>query len=174
MSVRVVNRGDSKYRKPRTCKQTGNRAPRFPWPAAVRVAIHCMAHHLDYTDSQMCVEGEFPKEAELYSIFQKTLPWFEEYYNASQIKSSIAKGYPLEKLNPFGPSKPWGRLYYEFSEPGKTGGKKRRYGISKEHPDNPAAKRRAVREVCSDEIMRRLKFGETISKEEIDEWSKAK
>jgi len=119
---------------------------------------------------------DFPDPLVFFNLFIKTVPWFGEWYDQLYIQKAIAKGYPEEKWGLFsngkGAAKVHNRLRYLCDEPGDTKtGKKRKYGISVEHPDNPAGNRRYVDARCSVEILRRLKMGETISQEEIEEWS---
>jgi hypothetical protein len=175
MSLKVVNSSNRKCRTPGTCNQTGNTAPRFPWPAAIRILIKCLAHFLGYTDDGMWRLRIFPNPEILYIWFIKMVPWFPEYYDKCQIDAAKAKGYPIEKLGLFrdgkGKDKVYNRLLYEFTEPGsRKRNKKRSYGISVENPDNPKGNRRSVECYCSSIIMRRLKTQKTINKAEVERW----
>lgn len=174
MSLNVVQRGNRRAALPGTCNQTGNKAPRFKWPPAIRVLIHRIAHHLDYTDDQMARLRDFPNSETLYTLFVKTVPWFPDIYDESQLEAAARKGYdgPLGLFSEGkGPVKVYNRLLYLFTEPKDAKGP-RRYGIGVEHPDNPQANRRGTDMLCSQEIMRRLKLGLTVSQEEVREWSR--
>lgn len=174
MSIKVSQVGNRRYAKPGTCNQTGNKAPRFDWPDAVRVIIHRIAHHLGYTDDQMFRLQQRPPSKDTYAIFVKTLPWFPEFYDDAQKVAAEAIGYPVEKLGLFsngkGPTKVDNRLLYLFAKP-KSGKQPRQYGIGPEHPDHPHGNRRKTDLRCSVEVMRRLKMGLTISLEEVQRWS---
>lgn len=177
--MKAVRDGDGDNGRAGTCNQTGNSAPKFNWPHAVRVLIACIAYHQGYTDDQMARKGKnrFPRSKDTFAIFQKTLPWFESWYNAVLKSKSISKGYPLEKLKPFAANDVHGRLHYLFAEPGSTKASReqeRKYGISKEHHDaiEQYNRRRIVFARCSQEIHRRLTLGLTISRSEIDDWSR--
>jgi len=175
MSLKSVNRGNRSLKNPGTSNQTGNTAPRFQWPHAVRVIIACIAYHLDHTDDEMGRLRKFPKGKELYTIFVKTLPWFEEFYNSSQLEAAERKEYEgqLEKFNY---SDVYNRLHYLYSKPGRKGNspQSRKYGISVEHHDSveQSEKRKIVFARCSIEVMRRLKMGKTISRKDVERWSK--
>lgn len=120
--------------------------------------------------------GELPNPRVLYDIFVKTVPWFPDWYDTRYIERATETNWPESKWELFrnghGHEKVHGRLRYLFDEPGdsKTG-KKRKYGISVEHPDNPKGNRRSADLKCSVEILRRLKLGIQISEQEITEWS---
>ena len=111
---------------------------------------------------------------DLYQKFIQTVPWFPAYYDSVQVSAAERKEYegPLHLFSSgYGPQKVHNRLRYLFETPGKSGGKRRAYGISVEHPDNPKGNRRETDVRCSGEIMRRLKMGQQITKDEIEEWS---
>jgi hypothetical protein len=172
--LKVVQGADNYFRKPKTCKQTGNNAPRFKWPAAIRVLIHMLALDQGTNDDELCSQGvsRCVDKDRLYARFIKIVPWFEDLYNEAQKRRAVEIGYPVEKLEPFGPSKVENRLRYLFDEPGRSGIRPRRYGISVEHYKNPKASRRKVHLKCSEQIVDIIKSGETISKEQVEEWSR--
>lgn len=176
MSLKVVQRGNRTVKISGTCKQKGNHAPKFRWPAAIRVLIACIAYHQDYTDDMMGRLRNFPKGKNTFRLFQATVPWFEEEYNSTQIAAAKSKGYPLEKLQPFAYDDVHGRLHYLYAKPGSRKHSKhlRLYGISAEHHNSTEqhkpGKRAYVFAKCSVEILRRLKFGGKITRKEIIRW----
>jgi hypothetical protein len=70
----------------RTCNQTGNDAPRFPWSNSpegrtARFLIQCIAYHLGYDDDRMGRLRQFPPSRTTFDLFNRTLPWFAAHYN---------------------------------------------------------------------------------------------
>jgi hypothetical protein len=176
MSNKPVQRGNRKVKKPGTCNQKGNNAPKFRWPPAIRVLVACIAYYQDYTDDQMGRLRNFPKGKDTFELFKSTVPWFEKEYNDTQKRSAKRKGYPLDELQPFAYDDVHGRLHYLYCKPGskKHSEHLRLYGISVEHHDSTEQHKPGGRAYvfakCSVEIFRRLKFRKTISKAEITRW----
>lgn len=173
MSQTVAEKSNRAFREPGTCKQTGNHAPRFHWPGAIRVLIHRIAHHLGATDDEMMRLAKWPPTKSIYELFVATVPWFPDDYDTSQIAAAEAKGYdgPLHLFKDgHGAEKIHNRLRYLFETP-KHGKVPRRYGKSAEHFEHPQGNRRKVDLKCSKIILRYLTMRKIISKAQIERWS---
>jgi hypothetical protein len=180
MSYKSVQTGDDWNRRPGTCDQTGNSAPKYPWSASrvgrfARIAALCCAYKLGYDDDRMAKLHEFPPADDIARLFNRLVPWFADHYNELRESQAEEKGY-VGPLQPFGPGDVENRVRYCFALPGRRGHdpRARGYGISVEHPSSTYQRREGGRgEVfarCSEEIMRRLDLGKEVTLAEAWSW----
>lgn len=178
MSTRVVNTGDSNYRTPGTCDQTGNRSIRYPWRwtevgRVGKIVALCSAYHLGFTDSDMAACHNIPPAQDVFLLFDSTMPWFGPMYDRYRQRKAIEK-HNTEVLQPFNAGDVDNRLRYCFAKPGSRKHTKtpRLYGISNEHPIAVEQQywMRITWVKCSDEVCRRLRLGLPIERHEAYEW----
>lgn len=165
----------------RTCNQTGNDAPRFPWSNSpegrtARILIQCIAYHLGYDDERMGRLRQFPPSRTTFDLFNRTLPWFAAHYNETRAAVAAERGYPAILIEPLTAADVHGRLLYLFTRPG-NGDRERQYSVvGPEHPFSPQQSRpggrREVYDRCADEIVQRLRVGEAISRDEAATWGR--
>lgn len=177
MGIKVVNGGDSDYRTPGTCNQTGNDAPKYPWAHSpvgrvAKVSAILSAYHLGYTDHQMATLHKLPPAVSIARVFDRLLPWFGDHYDRYRRYAAKERNYdgPLEPYNPYDVEN---RVRCCFVTPGsRRHTRDRKYGFSVEHPSvsEQQYKLRITWVRCSEEIERRIKAGLTVDRTEAYQW----
>jgi hypothetical protein len=176
--IKAKQSGDHWKKKPGTCDQTGNHAPKFSWKGTPEgrtalIFILCSSYHLGYDDSRMANRDRPPAKV-LYKLFVKAMPWFPRHYNQYR-KAKIRKSGFTGKVDLFGPDDVYNRLLYMFAKP-KHKGQARQYGLSGEHPGS-ILQAKGLHEywvACSEECSERLIHGLKISPEEAKQWGARK